>query len=166
MTGEEEGHALRDQADVEGVGGADPHLPGEPAAARLEHGDALVDFLQGAHREAEEELASLGGDDLLADPVEQGLADLFLELADLVRQGRLGDVHPRRGPREAEVLGHGNEVTKMPQLSEPGCRIEHSVSMQSVALGPVGRPRFAPSGLKAARQAIRGATMSEYNQGG
>jgi hypothetical protein len=116
MAGEEQGDALRDQADVEGVRGADPHLPGEPAAAGLEHGDALVDLLQGAHREAEEQLAGLGGDDLLADPVEERLADLLLELADLVRQGRLGDVHPRRGPGEAEVLGHGDEVAKMPQL--------------------------------------------------
>ena len=34
---QEQRHALRDQADVEGVGRADPHLPGEAAAAGLEH---------------------------------------------------------------------------------------------------------------------------------
>ena len=60
-------------------------------------------------REAEEQLAGFGGDDLLADPVEERLADLLLELADLVRQGRLGHVHPRRSPGEAEVLGQATK---------------------------------------------------------
>ena len=41
---------------------------------------------------AEEQLARLGRHDAPADAIEQRLADLVLELADLVRQGRLGDV--------------------------------------------------------------------------
>ena len=87
-----------------------PPLPGS------QHRDALVDLLQGPHREGEEQLAGLGRDDLLADAVEERLADLVLELADLVRERRLGDVHALGGAGEAEALGEGDEVAKMPQL--------------------------------------------------
>jgi hypothetical protein len=110
MPGEEEGDALRDQRDVEGVRRADPHLPREAAAARPQHRDALVDLAQRAHRERVEELAGFGRDDALADPIEQALTDLVLELADLVREGRLGDVDAVGGAREAEALGEGDEV--------------------------------------------------------
>ena len=81
--------------------------------------------------------------DLLADPVEQRLADLFLELADLVRQRRLGDVHPRRRPGEAQMLGDGDEVAKMPQLhGNPA--VESMPSIISMRkrhfLGPAAQP--------------------------
>jgi hypothetical protein len=118
MAGEEQGDALGDEADVEGVRRTDAHLPCEAAATGPEHRDALVDLPERARGERQEELARLRGDDLLADPVEERLADLLLELADLVREGRLGDVDPRRGAGEAQVLGNGDEVAKMPQLHE------------------------------------------------
>ena len=43
-------------------------------------------------------------------------AELALELADLLRQRRLGDVQPIGGPAEVQLLGDGPEVAKMPQL--------------------------------------------------
>ena len=166
MAGQEQRDALRNQADVEGVRRADPHLPGQAAAAGLEHGDALVDLLQRARREAEEQLAGLGGDDLLADAVEQRLADLFLELADLVREGRLGHVDPLRGPREAQALGQGDEVAKMPQLHEnPAVESMPSIISMRKSLRPCADATLA-SAVHAGERAAgdRGEPMSEYNQ--
>ena len=47
---------------------------------------------------------------------EQCDAELALERADLLAQRRLRDMQPRRRPMEMQLLGHRDEVTKMPQL--------------------------------------------------
>ena len=144
---QEQGHAFRDEADVEGVRGADAHLAGQVAAARLEHRDALVDLLQRARREGEEQLAGLGRHHLLADAVEERLADLFLELADLVRQRRLGDVDPLGRAREAQAIGQRHEVAKVPQL-HTNPMVESMSSIISMRIhhfpSPCDAPKLCP----------------------
>ena len=90
--------------------------PLRPRLAGLERGDAVVHLLQRARGEAQEQLAGLGGDHLAADAVEQRLAQFFFQLADLVRQRRLRDVHALRGAREAQVLGQRHEVAQVSQF--------------------------------------------------
>ena len=43
-------------------------------------------------------------------------SDEPFELADLARQGRLGDEQPFRGPAEVQLLRHGDERAQVPQL--------------------------------------------------
>ena len=48
--------------------------------------------------------------------IEQGDAEVLLQLPQLPRQGGLGDMHPRRGGTHASGVGHGREVAQMTQL--------------------------------------------------
>ena len=107
--------------------------PVRPPPPGLQHRDAVVDLLQRAHREGQEQLAGLGRHHLLADAVEQRLADLVLELADLVRQRRLGHVDAVGRLREAEVVGQRHEVAKMPQL-HVNPRVESMPSIISMGI--------------------------------
>jgi hypothetical protein len=49
-------------------------------------------------------------------PIEQGDAELLLELADLLAQRRLRDSHPRGGAAEVQLLRDGEEVAQVPEL--------------------------------------------------
>ena len=49
-------------------------------------------------------------------PVQQGDAELGLELADLLGQRRLGHVQPFGGPPEVPLLGDGHEVAQVAEL--------------------------------------------------
>ena len=51
-----------------------------------------------------------------AGAIEQLLAELALQAADLRAHTRLGDVQPLRGAREAPVVGNGDEVLELAQL--------------------------------------------------
>ena len=48
--------------------------------------------------------------------VEEALADLVLEVANLPAEGRLRDVEEARGATKAELIGDGEEVAKVTQL--------------------------------------------------
>ena len=52
----------------------------------------------------------------LARPVEQGLAELFFQGADLRADARLADVDALRRPGEVRRLGDGDEVFELPQF--------------------------------------------------
>ncbi|MNG25454.1 hypothetical protein D3C84_1103100 [compost metagenome] len=103
------------------MGGAHPHTAAELAAAGLEQGHAMVDLGQRSRRVAAQQLAGLGGHHLLADALEQGLAQLVLQLADLVREGGLGHVHPLGGAGEAQAIRQRDEIAQMPHLHENPC---------------------------------------------
>ena len=51
-----------------------------------------------------------------AGAIEQLVAELALEAADLRAHARLGDVQPLRGAREAPFVGDGDEVLELAQL--------------------------------------------------
>jgi hypothetical protein len=51
--------------------------------------------------------------------------ELILELANGLRQRRLGDVHPVRGPAEVELVHDGQEVAQMPELDPDWSRRLH-----------------------------------------
>ena len=80
---------------------------------------ALCGALKRRERERrllEERLPGGGELNLAAGAHEQLRAEGALELADLVAQRRLGDVEPRSGAAEVELLGDGQEVTKQARL--------------------------------------------------
>ena len=52
-----------------------------------------------------------------ARPLEKLNTESVLELPDLGAEDLLGDMNPARGRGEALILGHGHEITKMPQLN-------------------------------------------------
>jgi len=64
----------------------------------------------------EERLPGGGQLDLPAGASEQFCAEGALELSDLVAQRRLGDVEPRGGTAEVELLGDGQEVANQARL--------------------------------------------------
>jgi len=53
-------------------------------------------------------------DQLAAD--EEPYTELALERNDLLAQRGLHDSQPLRGSPEVQLLGHGNEITEMPEL--------------------------------------------------
>ena len=63
---------------------------------------------------SEELLTSCGQADVAAVAHEQGLAELVLKLADLLRERRLADVEPRGGTPEVQIIRHSDEVANEP----------------------------------------------------
>jgi hypothetical protein len=97
------------------VGGPYAHDAGHGDGAGLELAQALVDFLQGAGGVGQEDAAGFRHDDPLPDAVEQRLPHLILQLADLVRQRRLGHVNALGRPREVQRTRQRDEI---PEVSE------------------------------------------------
>ena len=66
----------------------------------------------------EERATRLGELDAAPTPaaVQQACADLFLELPDLLAQGRLGDPQPLGRAPEVELLGDRQEVADPPEV--------------------------------------------------
>nr|WP_228782432.1 hypothetical protein [Nocardia abscessus] len=60
--------------------------------------------------------AGLGRRDRAAATVEQWQAEFALQLTDLRAEPRLGQVQPGRRAGEVRLLGHGDEVAKLPQF--------------------------------------------------
>ena len=54
--------------------------------------------------------------DLASGPLHQRDADLVLEPADLLRQGRLCDVLPSGGASEVTLLSQGHQVAQLPEF--------------------------------------------------
>jgi len=72
--------------------------------------------------------------DLTACPHEQRRTEAALQLLDLVAQRRLGDIQPRRGSAEMELLRDGQEVAKQAWLEIDSPRL-------SIALSPAAGRR-------------------------
>jgi hypothetical protein len=64
----------------------------------------------------EERRTDRGQRDLTRGAIEQLLAELGLEPADLCADARLRDVQPLGGAREVRLVGNGDEVLELSQL--------------------------------------------------
>ena len=113
------GAEVGDEPGEEEAGGGPEHADAERAAGQLAH---LGDCLAGARERREHPLglgtegtAGLGEDDAAADAREQLDAELRLERAHLLREGRLGEVELAGRAAERAVLGRGEEVGELLQ---------------------------------------------------
>ncbi|MNS86056.1 hypothetical protein D3C72_1199410 [compost metagenome] len=82
----------------------------------------------------EQEAAGLGQLQATAHAIEQRHAHLFLELADLARQRRLGHVQQGCRPRHIEFLRDGLEIAQVPEFhgaSLVGSMHTHRVSIET-----------------------------------
>lgn len=64
----------------------------------------------------EEDAAVRGEAQALLAALEQGQAQVLLQLGDLPAQWRLGDVQAIGGPADVFLLGHGHEIAKLSQV--------------------------------------------------
>src|SRR3954453_18643874 len=71
---------------------------------------------QHAARLLEQCSARRGQRDAAVRAVEEPDAELVLELADLLADGRLGDVEPLPGAAEVQLFGDGDEVPEMAEF--------------------------------------------------
>ena len=120
----------RDLGQVAGEGAGDPRELGEgrragegdPEQAEPAVGDpadaahAVVERPERAPGLADQELAGGREADLPRGAVEEPGAELGLELADRLGQGRLGDVQALRRSSEVPGLGHRGEAAQVSQL--------------------------------------------------
>ena len=93
MLAEKNVDAGRQQADVERVGHANAQAAAQLLGRAANAPQSFVDLRQRELHLAEQLLAGFGDHNPLADAVEQPVTDFGLELLDLVRQRRLGDVN-------------------------------------------------------------------------
>jgi hypothetical protein len=68
----------------------------------------------------EQETSRAGEPDGARGANEQRDPDGFFELADLLAERRLGDVHSRSGASEMQLLGDGDEILELAQLDHHG----------------------------------------------
>ena len=61
-------------------------------------------------------VARLGERHLPARPLEERIADLLLQFADLLAERRLGDVQRLRRPREVLMIRDGDEIREVTQF--------------------------------------------------
>ena len=90
--------------------------PYSPRAARRASSTARVDRGEDLAAALEQHLAGGRELDAARGAVEQRLAELGLEAADLLRERRLRDVQPLGGAAEVPLLGDGDEVAQVPEL--------------------------------------------------
>ena len=111
-------HGVEERLEaVPGAGGEpDGERPGLPAARGLGGGERVVDRAQGGAGGLEQRLAGLGELDAAGGAVQQRHAELLLQARDRGAERLLGDVHPPRGAREVQLLGHRDEVAQVAQL--------------------------------------------------
>ena len=93
-------------AQVAGLAGVDP----------ARGGDRAVELAQQLTGVAQERLP--GGRELhpAAGPRQQLAAELFLQRADLLAEWRLGDVQPRGGAAEVQLLRDRDEISQLAQF--------------------------------------------------
>ena len=109
---------LRQQLGREVLGRAH-HADAQQAPAQaLEGGESVVRLLQRAQRlarVAQQLFARLSQVQALAQPLEQRQPGTVLELSNLHRDRRLGQVQLGRGAREAQAVGGRHEDLQLPQ---------------------------------------------------
>ena len=96
----------------------DPQHPGLAGVDRPRGGDGHVELGQHGARVAQEGLARRGQLDAAARALEQRAAELGLERANLLAERRLGDVQPRGGTPEVQLLGDGDEIAKLAEFHD------------------------------------------------
>ena len=92
-----------------------PVLAARGAAGVLNRG---IDRRQNLSAPLEQYLAGGRELDAARGAVQERLAELGLEAADLLGERRLRDVKPRGGSAEMPLLGDGDEVAQMPELHD------------------------------------------------
>ena len=107
--GERGQQSRRCEEPVKPIGEA-PVLAARRAARVLDRG---VDRGEDLAAALEQHLAGGRELDAARGAVEQRLAELGLEAADLLRERRLRDVQPRGGAAEVPLLGDGDEVAQV-----------------------------------------------------
>ena len=76
----------------------------------------MVDATEDVFRLAQEGAAGARQRDVVTAPIEQGDANLRLEVANLLAERGLRRVQSGRGAREIQFFGHRHEVPQMPQF--------------------------------------------------
>ena len=111
-----EGAQRRRQAAVARTGHADPQPAAEHAAQR---GDRVAAALGRGQRRPgvrQQRLSRAGEAHAALVAVEERLAELALQAADLRADRRLRDRHADGRPRELALLGHGDEVRELAEV--------------------------------------------------
>src|SRR3954469_15351498 len=108
---------------------------------------------QDAARLLEQHNARRGQRDAAVRAVEEPDAELVLELADLLADGRLGDVEPLPGAAEVQLFGDGDEVPEMAEFHRWALFTPWPRSPPAAGRG-AGRSR-APGWAQGAAQCVR-----------
>jgi hypothetical protein len=112
----ERGEGTREVERIERLDRADAHPPDDDPRQAGEVGAGPVQLGQRAPGAGEEQLARVGEADVAGGAGEQGGAELGFELADLHRDGGLGNVQHRRGPAEPALAHDRVQVEELTQF--------------------------------------------------
>ena len=89
---------------------------GVPAPEQLRLLADCAGVVQETSAMAEQLLAFAGQEEAAPDTIEKLETELLLEIADLARQGRLGNAQAQRRLGDGAELGHGDEGSRVPQV--------------------------------------------------
>lgn len=106
--GQRDEHAGADEAYAEEAFFATTYAAG--------FGEIFMYVAQRAAGTVEEDVTSAGELDCAGGADEEGIAENLFELADLLGQGRLGEMEAVRGMAKVKFLCHGDEVAEMAKL--------------------------------------------------
>ena len=137
--------------------------PYSPRAARRASSTRRVDGGEDLAGALEQHLAGGSELDAAGGAVEQRLAELGLEAADLLRERRLRDVQPRSGAAEVPLLGDGDEVAQVPELHGSGLaiHIQNIVNQTPIGVAPcIDRPTFGCRARRCGRRGDRAMQLS------
>ena len=87
---------------------------GELVLVPIGRGDELVDVEQDLPRARDDLFALLGDEDATLVPLEDRDPEHLLDLSDLRRERRLGDMAALRRAMEAELVRNGHDVLELP----------------------------------------------------
>ena len=122
-------------------------VTGDPATPRRggRFGGHSLEPIHGPEHVAslhEEPLAGRSEHHPPARPLEQAHAELVLQLADALRQGRRGELQPGRGAAEVALLGDGHEVAQPSEIN-PATHSHNVIDCDMICVrvgrGQVGR---------------------------
>ncbi len=95
---------------------ADRHVAGVHAAERLELLFGGFELCQDPAGADHQQLAGVGQRDPARGPLNERQAQFLLDAPDLLRDGRLGDVHAGGRAGEASLLGERDERSELAQV--------------------------------------------------
>jgi hypothetical protein len=97
---------------------------GDPYASLLARDDRpcgiaeRADLVEDPARRCQQPIALIGQAHTAGVAPEECQAELLLQLADAIAQGRLCHVEPCRGPAEVQLLRHGDERCEVTQIHD------------------------------------------------
>ncbi len=109
-------HQRGERIDREGGEGAEVEVPGGETGDRLDRGAGRLDVAQGLAGRAHQCLARGGEHEPAPHPVEEGRAQLGLQLPDGLRHRRLRHVAGLGGPGHAPLVDDGEEEGEAAQI--------------------------------------------------